>query len=1387
MTAEIAIRNADCVVSPNSEVSPSSNNPIVSSDINGKSMVAGGGVPNSLPAPPSKSVPATTVGWVITVTTTAVEIDNSRPPPPQPTIAPKLIVTPQLPISGEKIDKVTSVSSVGQNLLLTAPQVDSLSLAKPTSKSILVPKHTSTTSNPVVTKTDVTSKPRVPSPTVSLDQTGVKSERENDHVLESTSNSTAKSPTTLFKQQPQLQPQQQHLHPQQRSQPQFQPQSQQKYPNPNLQPSRVLSSVGSDSSASSTSSNDVKGGANAPTPILTPPPSNTGTSVSNEVSVVKTHIRLAAKPALPAASAITGTTNLILNDRPKIAVPSNNVAAVSKVSQPTQRTPSSVASAPSSIQSSLVKKVTTAPADLSTHHPSGSVITNPPKLSASLPKQPVATFYSDLSTLYLHELEYMHTEFRKLERQLQLGAEAAALRSRAAALAVGKDTNIAVSGETPSAKDRREKLGMFISHLSDTIWQIVSKSGKDATGAAAIKSQTEKDREEEKTAVKKLEQHILTNLLPVKSRLTKQLASNNAPAKPHHPTVMPHVAPRQLGTFAEAAKAKAAASQTTSQFGKPLNGTGSSLTQKLHGSTLGSTSRKYGSGVGTTAKNEEGTKGLQYAGLTPKPEPNPAPAAPGNNATVPPAVKLPDVTSSSLTPPSLVQKAKMNLPLHKAAVAAAMAPTVKKPASAKAKAAAAAASTAKLAMQKASLSAKRKFPSTSITSSPIVHGVVSGILMKPSVSLSHTIPAEVLPSDKPLVDNQVVIPAVKFKKRRRKASSAICRPLSNGMHPCSQRQVEFQCSLCNEAYVGAVRFNPWWALSQENCPKCNKLQIPRIDISNPINGIEYHPALIAHQEDDANSNNGPSVGPQHHLLHHHMGPAQMPINEEDDGSEGSETDTDDEHLEGVEDYGKGYVGPVFGEVQARALLLLMDHARTCPGCHKNEKQKQVCDSTKFMMMHVRDCPGSIVSNEPCPYPWCRKMKHLCHHVAVCKQPSCAVCAYKVVTKDKVDRTNKVQWKNLKHMNEKRWEKVDKKWQVTQLLTKDKVTGANKVPLVAGIPHHPAKPPVVKNASDICTVVKPRTPIPPSVCPNINPNLKMKTKKPTLLPSAVVRTLEVPDAVTSIDSSASRKTAMSQTPIPVVHSNKPVSKLRTAPLSKLKTPAIVVRAIAADPSKPATAALIAAAIAPAVLGKSNCIPEALLSNDGDSFSVTMGPATAAMERRERSSGNIVPSRSNSLTPFFDSNPSISLGLSKKILSSFDMRASNKSISTTLDRMTSNNSISNIIASSSITNMMSSQSVGNLMASQSISNLMATLPSSDGINIIGDNSNFNETVDDDVMDVLLENEQQQQRSEIGDITSSLMRLEKASSNGRDTKDMREHVSTVLPKSKPVQVTG
>ena len=46
-----------------------------------------------------------------------------------------------------------------------------------------------------------------------------------------------------------------------------------------------------------------------------------------------------------------------------------------------------------------------------------------------------------------------------------------------------------------------------------------------------------------------------------------------------------------------------------------------------------------------------------------------------------------------------------------------------------------------------------------------------------------------------------------------------------------------------------------------------------------------------------------------------------------------------------------------------------------------------------MMLHVRDCPGTTLIGDVCPFPWCRKVKHMLYHLVSCQSPNtCLICS-----------------------------------------------------------------------------------------------------------------------------------------------------------------------------------------------------------------------------------------------------------------------------------------------------------------------------------------------------------------------------------------------------------
>lgn len=81
------------------------------------------------------------------------------------------------------------------------------------------------------------------------------------------------------------------------------------------------------------------------------------------------------------------------------------------------------------------------------------------------------------------------------------------------------------------------------------------------------------------------------------------------------------------------------------------------------------------------------------------------------------------------------------------------------------------------------------------------------------------------------------------------------------------------------------------------------------------------------------------------------------------------------------------------EPLSHQLCFCVDGALIFSFCsHKKERHRQTCLSVKYLMLHVRDCSGTISSGDLCPFPWCRKVKHLLYHLISCSKPNeCRIC------------------------------------------------------------------------------------------------------------------------------------------------------------------------------------------------------------------------------------------------------------------------------------------------------------------------------------------------------------------------------------------------------------
>jgi hypothetical protein len=215
-------------------------------------------------------------------------------------------------------------------------------------------------------------------------------------------------------------------------------------------------------------------------------------------------------------------------------------------------------------------------------------------------------------------------------------------------------------------------------------------------------------------------------------------------------------------------------------------------------------------------------------------------------------------------------------------------------------------------------------------------------------------------------------------RRRRKLGQIV-------PYPRKPREAEYSCSLCGEAYSCVVVDNPWWASYQHECPSCKVMQVPRLDINSAANAIELDPNVVAlygegledsdcdECEDDQDDESGEED--------------ERDRNEDGQCGEGYQCDSDD----------CGDVYPFDGEgllskEQASLLLVLFNHARTCTGIHSNAKQTEVCRSVQFLMLHIRDCNGTDIHGRECQFSWCLPCKKMLRHLTHCNEPHvCSVC------------------------------------------------------------------------------------------------------------------------------------------------------------------------------------------------------------------------------------------------------------------------------------------------------------------------------------------------------------------------------------------------------------
>jgi hypothetical protein len=203
-------------------------------------------------------------------------------------------------------------------------------------------------------------------------------------------------------------------------------------------------------------------------------------------------------------------------------------------------------------------------------------------------------------------------------------------------------------------------------------------------------------------------------------------------------------------------------------------------------------------------------------------------------------------------------------------------------------------------------------------------------------------------------------------RRRRRISQLV-------PFPRKPRGADYTCTSCSEGYHINVVENPWWAVFRHDCPHCKASQIPRIDINLASNAIELDPNVTALYGEGMEDSDGDYDDDEDG-------------SDEEDGDEEGSVAGDDREAHPFD--GEG----LLAQEQASKLLVLMSHARTCSGIHASPKHAEICRSTKYLMLHIRDCNGTDVHGRPCQFPWCLPCKKMLRHLTHCYEPgNCKVC------------------------------------------------------------------------------------------------------------------------------------------------------------------------------------------------------------------------------------------------------------------------------------------------------------------------------------------------------------------------------------------------------------
>lgn len=226
---------------------------------------------------------------------------------------------------------------------------------------------------------------------------------------------------------------------------------------------------------------------------------------------------------------------------------------------------------------------------------------------------------------------------------------------------------------------------------------------------------------------------------------------------------------------------------------------------------------------------------------------------------------------------------------------------------------------------------------------------------------------------------------------------------------CFPERAEYRCTLCSKDYFLETSHNPWWALVRHECPRCLKQQYPTINISAPSNqisflalpttpprcgetkvdttgGVQEDPSPTASASTDDDEIESTATGEDDDLFQDRK--QSTPQDSVDLIIEAlAKSTTYDCKLPlpalhgGIED-GTDMLLHLDVEPQpplackelsakeAKSMFGLFEHARYCSGRHRSKRHAHLCSCTKFVMLHLRDCAGTLPDGRQCPFSWC---------------------------------------------------------------------------------------------------------------------------------------------------------------------------------------------------------------------------------------------------------------------------------------------------------------------------------------------------------------------------------------------------------------------------------